>query len=182
LTKQQPYRAKLDRGNDTMLTTGTTPLLRAAKAADVPAMKILLAAKADVNLATRPGITPLMAAAGMGTKEEDTTGRFKTEDEINEAIDLLLGAGANINAKGAQGQTALHAAAQWGYDKVAEHLIAKGADVNAKDRRPRRGRRIRRLRRLPPGCPRIHCGPAAEARRTGRDSGSPAPPGTVTSP
>ena len=135
LTKQQPYRAKLDRGNDTMLTTGTTPLLRAAKAGDIAAIKLLLAAKADVNLATRPGITPLMAAAGMGTKEEDTTGRFKTEDEINEAIDLLLGAGANINAKGAQGQTALHAAAQWGYDKVAEHLIAKGADVNAKDQR-----------------------------------------------
>ena len=77
LTKQQPYRAKLDRGNDTMLTTGTTPLLRAAKAGDIAAIKLLLAAKADVNLATRPGITPLMAAAGMGTKEEDTTGRFK---------------------------------------------------------------------------------------------------------
>ena len=135
LTKQQPYRAKLDRGNDTMLTTGTTPLLRAAKAADIDAMKLLLAAKADVNLATRAGITPLMAAAGMGTKEEDTTGRFKTEEEAIQAIDLCLAAGADINAKGAQGATALHAAAQWGFDKVAEHLIAKGANVNAKDQR-----------------------------------------------
>ena len=34
LKKQQPYRTKLDRGDDTMLTAGTTPLLRAAKAAD----------------------------------------------------------------------------------------------------------------------------------------------------
>ena len=135
LTKQQPYRAKLDRGDDTMLTTGTTPLLRAAKAADIPAMKVLLAAKADVNLATRPGITPLMAAAGMGTKEEDSTGRFKTQEEANEAIDLCLAAGANINAPGTQGQTALHAAAQMGWDKVVEHLIAKGANVNAKDQR-----------------------------------------------
>ena len=57
-------------------------------------------------------------------------------DHLTDAdTDLLLGAGANINSKGAQGQTALHAAAQWGYDKVAEHLIAKGADVNAKDQR-----------------------------------------------
>ena len=30
LKTQQPYRTKLDRGDDTMLTTGTTPLLRAA--------------------------------------------------------------------------------------------------------------------------------------------------------
>ena len=135
LTKQQPYRAKLDRGDDTMLTTGTTPLVRAAKSGDVAAMKVLLAAKADVNLATRPGITPLMAAAGMGTKEEDTTGRFKTEEESIAAIDLCLEAGANINAPGAQGQTALHAAAQFGWDKVVDHLISKGANVNAKDQR-----------------------------------------------
>ena len=30
LKQQQPYRTKLDRGDDTMLTTGATPLLRAA--------------------------------------------------------------------------------------------------------------------------------------------------------
>src|SRR5688572_7611867 len=34
-----PYRAKLDRGNDGMLGGGTTAFLRAAKAADLPAMK-----------------------------------------------------------------------------------------------------------------------------------------------
>src|SRR5439155_13421834 len=38
LKQQQPYRAKLDRGDDTMLTTGTTPLLRAAKAGDIVVM------------------------------------------------------------------------------------------------------------------------------------------------
>src|SRR5436190_4279830 len=49
LKKQQPYRAKLDRGQDSMLTTGTTPLLRAAKAADLPAMRLLLAKGADAK-------------------------------------------------------------------------------------------------------------------------------------
>ena len=68
LKKQQPYRTKLDRGDDTMLTTGTTPLLRAAKAGDIPAMRLLLAKNADPKLATRTGITPLMAAAGLGTE------------------------------------------------------------------------------------------------------------------
>jgi ankyrin repeat protein len=135
LTKQQPYRAKLDRGNDTMLTTGTTPLLRAAKAADIPAMKLLLASSADVKLATRAGITPLMAAAGMGSKEEDTTGRFKTPEEAIEAIELCIKAGADLNAANGTGQTALHAAAQAGQDKIVEFLIAKGANVNAKDQR-----------------------------------------------
>ena len=134
LKKQQPYRAKLDRGDDTMLTTGTTPLLRAAKAADIPAMRLLLARGADPKLATRAGITPLMAAAGLGSKEEDSTGRFKTEAEAIQAIQLCLDAGVDINAANGQGQTALHAAALKGYDKVVQFLADHGANLHAKDR------------------------------------------------
>jgi uncharacterized protein len=135
LLKQQPYRTKLDRGDDTMLTTGTTPLLRAAKAADLPAMRLLLAKGADPKLATRAGITPLMAAAGLGSKEEDTTGRFKTEAEAIEAIQLCLDTGVDINAANGQGQTALHAAALKGDDQVVEFLADHGANLEAKDRR-----------------------------------------------
>ncbi|MBZ5674405.1 MAG: ankyrin repeat domain-containing protein [Acidobacteriia bacterium] len=134
LKKQQPYRTKLDRGDDTMLTTGTTPLLRAAKAADLPAMRLLLAKGADPKLATRAGITPLMAAAGLGSKEEDTTGRFKTEAEAIEAIQLCLDAGVDINAANGQGQTALHAAALKGYDKIVQFLADHGANLSAKDK------------------------------------------------
>jgi ankyrin repeat protein len=134
LKKQQPYRAKLDRGDDTMLTTGTTPLLRAAKAADLPAMRLLLAKGADPKLATRAGITPRMAAAGLGSKEEDSTGRFKTEEEAIEAIQLCLDAGVDINAANGQGQTALHAAALKGYDKVVQFLADHGANLSVKDR------------------------------------------------
>jgi len=134
LKKQQPYRAKLDRGEDTMLTTGTTPLLRAAKASDIHAMRVLLARGADPKLATRAGITPLMAAAGLGSKEEDSTGRFKTEEEAIEAIQLCLDAGVDINAANGQGQTALHAAAQKGYDRVVQFLADHGANLSVKDR------------------------------------------------
>jgi ankyrin repeat protein len=134
LKKQQPYRAKLDRGDDTMLTTGTTPLLRAAKAADIPAMRLLLARGADPKLATRAGITPLMAAAGLGSKEEDSTGRFKTEEEAIEAIQLCLDTGVDINAANGQGQTAMHAAALKGYDKVVQFLADHGANLSVKDR------------------------------------------------
>ena len=42
LRAQVPYRTKLDRGGDGVLGAGTTPLLRAAKAGDVPVIKMLL--------------------------------------------------------------------------------------------------------------------------------------------
>jgi uncharacterized protein len=135
LKKQQPYRAKLDRGDDTMLTTGTTPLLRAAKAGDIPAMKLLLAKGADAKLATRNGVNPLMAAAGLGTKEEDTTGRHKTEAQAIEAIQLCLDHGVDINAKDNRGQTALHGAALKGYDQVVQFLADHGAKLDVKDNR-----------------------------------------------
>jgi len=134
LKKQQPYRAKLDRGQDSMLTTGSTALLRAAKAADLPAMRLLLAKGADAKLATRAGINPLMAAAGLGSKEEDATGRFKTEADAVEAIQLCLDAGVDVNAANGQGQTALHAAALKGYDKVVQFLADRGANLTVKDK------------------------------------------------
>jgi uncharacterized protein len=135
LLKMQPYRVKLDRGDDTMLTTGTTPLLRAAKAGDVEVVKYLLDHGADPKLSTRVGINPLMAAAGVGTKEEDTTGRFKTEDEANQSIALLLKAGLDINAADGRGQTAVYGAALEGKDKIVKFLADHGAKLDVKDKR-----------------------------------------------
>jgi ankyrin repeat protein len=135
LLKQQAYRAKLDRGDDTMLTTGTTPLLRASKAGDVDAMRLLLAKGADAKLTTKPGINPLMAAAGLGTKEEDTAGRLKTEAQAIGAIQLCLEAGIDINATDSRGQTALFGAALRGYDRVLQFLADHGAKVDIKDKR-----------------------------------------------
>jgi ankyrin repeat protein len=60
-----------DRGLDGLLTMGATPLLRAAKALDAPAIRVLLEHGADVKLASSRGITPLMAAAGMGSVDAD---------------------------------------------------------------------------------------------------------------
>jgi ankyrin repeat protein len=134
LKRLPPYRAKLDRGNDGMLGGGTTPFLRAAKAGDLPAMKLLLEHGADASLApTRSGITPLMAAAGLGTTEPDTTGRLKTQEQAIEAIQLLLDRGFDINAQAKDGQTAVHGAAMQGYDDVIRFLAAKGAKLDTPD-------------------------------------------------
>jgi ankyrin repeat protein len=137
LKKQQPYRSKVDRGADTMLGTGTTPLLRAAKAGDTELVKVLLATGADVKLVTKSGMTPVMAAAGLGTKEEDTTGRKKTEAEAIASIKLCVDAGADVNALDNQGDTALHGAAQKGHDQVVKFLVDHGAKLDVKDKRGR---------------------------------------------
>jgi ankyrin repeat protein len=150
LKKQQPYRTKVDRGNDTMLAAGTTPLIRAAKSADVAAMRVLLEYGADAAIATGSdtvndvsatnrraagGINALMAAAGLGTREEDTTGRRKTEEEAIEAIVICLDAGIDVNAVDGRGQTALYGAALQGFDQVVSFLLAHGARPEIKDGR-----------------------------------------------
>lgn len=135
LKTQQPYRTKVDRGNDTMLTTGTTPLVRAAKAGDAVVMSLLVAKGADAKLATRSGINPLMAAAGLGTKEEDAVGRKKTEQEAIASIEICLKAGVDINTADSAGDTALHGAAQKGWDEVVQYLADHGAKLDIKDQK-----------------------------------------------
>jgi ankyrin repeat protein len=133
----QPYRTKLDRGTDGMLGAGTTPLVRAAKAADHVVMKLLFEKGADPKLATRSGVTPLMAAAGVGTNDADTTGRVKLQPDIIESIKLCLDAGADINAVESTGRSALFGAALQGFDKVVQFLVERGAKADLKDRNGR---------------------------------------------
>jgi len=127
-----------DRGLDGMLTTGTTPLLRAAKALDAPAVKALLAHGADITLANARGMTPIMAAAGLGSVDADTRGFYLSEDTQQRAIDsltLLIKAGGDVNSKDSRGLTPLHEAARWGWNDVVAFLVQNGADLNAKDNR-----------------------------------------------
>jgi ankyrin repeat protein len=129
-----------DRGLDGMLTTGATPLLRAAKALDAPAIAILLEKGADLTLANARGVTPTMAAAGLGSVDADTRGFYLSEDTQQRSIQslhLLLEAGGDVNGKDARGLTPLHEAARWGWNDVVSFLVESGADLNAKDNRGR---------------------------------------------
>jgi ankyrin repeat protein len=130
-----PYRALgNDRGLDTMLTFGTTALIRAAKAGDVPLVKILLEHGANPNLATNRGYTPIHAAAGLGSNDIDSRGIDKTQPEAIETLKLLLAYKADINTKDTtNGRTALHGAAIWGWNDVIKFLADNGADLFAKD-------------------------------------------------
>ncbi len=119
-----PYRSVgADRGVDIMLSVGVTPLLRAAKGLDAPAIKLLLAHGALVNLPNNRGITPTMAAAGVGSVDADTRGVYTTPDVQQRSLaslQLLLAAGGEINATESRGQTPLHGAAFWGWNDVVQ--------------------------------------------------------------
>ena len=135
-----PFRSLgADRGVDSMLTIGTTPLLRAAKAMDAAAIDLLLKHGANINLPNTRGMTPIVAAAGVGSVDADTRGWYTTEDVQQRSIasiDLLLKAGGDINATEPQrGQTLLHGAAFWGWNEVVKYLVEHGAKLDAKDNR-----------------------------------------------
>jgi ankyrin repeat protein len=100
---------------------------------EAPAMRLLLEHRANIDLPTVNGVTPLMAAAGIGVFGRDTRGRYRTPDQAHEAVKFLLDRGATVNAKDRQGQTALHGAAGLGWNPVIESLASHGVDLAAKD-------------------------------------------------
>ena len=185
LKRRPPYRdVPQDRGGDTMLAQGATPMLRAARGGDDKFVALLLEYHALVDLPSKENITPLMAAAGVDYGSRVTRGRNRTDEGVLATMALLIKAGADINARslldrnGGSGyrpgrsagaaaaaasgfgagdsvgeriansfrrgsqmpsassvpnQTALHGAAEHGFNKYIEFLVANGADLTAKD-------------------------------------------------
>ena len=100
LKRRPPYRnVPQDRGGDSILSQGATPLLRAARAGDTPMVQILLEHGALVDLPSNQGVTPLMAAAGLEYGLRVTRGRNRTDEGVLSTMRALLDAGADINAK-----------------------------------------------------------------------------------
>lgn len=144
------------RFSDEHLTTGTTPLLRAAVSHDFEAVELLLAYGAEVDYPNIFGATPLIVASGLATPRgllSDGTvySAPDVEDRAIATLKLLLDAGADINARvtdttsytafiprhnamtDRQGQTAIFGPGKWGWMKVAQFLVANGADVDVTD-------------------------------------------------
>lgn len=134
---------------DPLLSTGCTPLLRAAMANDLPVIKALLAKGASPNV-NGMGLTPFLVAAGVGTGF-----RFDPNRGPNmEAVELMLQNGADVNAQisgtqsysmriarspsNAEGLSALHVAAQRGDVPLVRYLLAHGINTDLRDLKGRR--------------------------------------------
>ena len=132
---------------------GFAPLHYAAEGGYKEIVELLLAKGADVNQRDKIGKTPTYWAMRYGRKEVTAILRKhggKTEIELApktsiwnavaanniQFIKELLISGEDVNAKvGPRGGSPLHATGMFGRKECAEFLIAKGADVNAKDDR-----------------------------------------------
>ena len=124
-------------GGGRIARKGCTPFMLAADTADTAFMRLLVGFGADPSVTNVDGCTPLMAAAGLGTRSaEEEAG---TDEEAVEAVDYLLGLGADINAVSNNGDTAMHGAAFANFPKVVKFLAAKGAKIEVWNQKNKRG-------------------------------------------
>ena len=194
LTRMRPNGNGRGRFADYMMRGGTAPLMIATLTYDDEAIAVLLKHGAEVDAPNVFQITPLMAAAGMSGSSRGGVGsaisgpggarqQVDPQDRAIKTLDLLLAAGANINARvidshtrtaklvayvqgrDHEGQTALFSAAEAGWDRVVKHLIDRGADATVRDAA---GKTALDYAKSPPpagpGAPR-DAGPAAAASR-----------------
>ena len=110
---------------------GATPFFLAAKAGDIPMMRLLLSVHADYTTPIDEQTTPLMVAAGVGC----VPGQWiEPEHDVLEAVKLLVDElKADVNAVNVRHETALHGAVCRGADSIIQYLVDKGAKLDVKD-------------------------------------------------
>jgi ankyrin repeat protein len=104
---------------DTSLGEGTTPLMRAAKANDLPVMRLLLDGGADPTITLKDRTTTAMVANAL------------------DAVKLLVEHGVDVNAFNSSGQTILHNAAGRGSTAIIQFAADQGARLDKKDKQGR---------------------------------------------
>jgi ankyrin repeat protein len=116
---------KVNFGLTSLNTNGATPFCLAALTADAELMRFLAALGADPKIPTVDGATPLIVAAGLGTRSpgEDAG----TDSEVVEAIAVAIELGNDPNAVDKNGETAMHAAAYKNVADAVRYLAAHGA-------------------------------------------------------
>jgi uncharacterized protein len=133
---KRPMLGRHHDSGDASLGEGTTPLMRAAKSGDVVVMRMLLDAGASPALTQRDYTNALMLAAGGGGRPSAYAAP-PTEADALEAVTLCVEHGADVNAFNANGQTALHLAAQRGADSVVRYLADHGARLAIRNKQGR---------------------------------------------
>ena len=122
-------RARMREGSPRIVFA--TALMRAAFAADLELVKLLLAHGANPHIESADRETTLMAACGTGFI--NGYHREHPPAERLEVVKLLVGLGEDVNAADSYGITPLMVAANLGDIEVVRYLIDKGADLGAHD-------------------------------------------------
>ena len=106
---------KINFGLTSLNDIGATPFCLAARTADAELMRFFASLGADPKIPTADGATPLIVAAGLGTRSpgEDAG----TDSEVVRAIAVAIELGNDPNAVDRNGETAMHGAA---YKNVAD--------------------------------------------------------------
>jgi ankyrin repeat protein len=130
-----PVLPRVHNPGDPQLGEGATPLMRAAKKADLAAIRLQLDGGANPTLTTTRGANAVMFASGFGG-----LGRFAeydatrgSEADFIDAARLCLERGVDVNAVNDGGQTALHIAAAQRSDSFVKFLVDHGARLDIKD-------------------------------------------------
>ncbi|MCY4661173.1 MAG: ankyrin repeat domain-containing protein [Acidobacteria bacterium] len=106
-------------------------------------LRSLLAAGARPDSTPRDGTTALMAAAGCGRAVHLTNvPRAPRVPTAEEAVEILIAAGVDVNATNEGDFTALHCAAFSGLNEVVRQLVEHSADIDARDWRGRTAFRL----------------------------------------
>jgi len=122
-------RARMREGSPRIVFA--TALMRAAFAADLELVKLLLARGADASIISRDGETMVSAAAGLAFIHGYHRG--KTPAERLEVVKLFVGLGNDVNQADDYGITPLMAAGNYGDVPIIQYLIDVGADLSAHD-------------------------------------------------
>ena len=112
-------------GNKFLNHQGATPLLLAAKTADLDFIEQLVALGADPTTPNADNCTPLMAAAGVGVRSVDE--EAGTQPEVLETLEFLLAHGNDIDAVDKNQETAMHGAAYRCFPLAVEFLGQHGS-------------------------------------------------------
>lgn len=132
---------------------GRTVLISAAARGDVEVVKALISRGVDLNVRDKRGFTALTHAIDamyedvqdallnspgvdpncVGLNDRPALFAYVWRDN-KERVEKLLALGADVKRRDADGDTALHGAAETGNVEIIRLLLDKGADVNAKNK------------------------------------------------
>nr|NIN34169.1 hypothetical protein [Gammaproteobacteria bacterium]NIO62444.1 hypothetical protein [Gammaproteobacteria bacterium] len=79
-----------------------------------------------------PGLTPLMAAAGVGRERMRGGSGYSRGNHI-EALKIFIEHGGDVNQAGPGGRRAIHGATYLADKEIINLLVEHGADLDAKD-------------------------------------------------